>query len=69
MDMREGQIVSWVRSAGESVDEDDELAEVETAKAVEMVIAPCSGRLVEICVEAGVTVPVGSVLAVIDELD
>ena len=69
MEMREGKVVSWLRSVGDSVNEDDDLAEVETDKVVETVIAPCSGNLTEIRVDAGQTVPVGSVLAVINEVD
>ncbi len=69
MEMREGKVVFWLRSVGDSVNEDDDLAEVETDKVVETVIAPCSGNLTEIRVDAGQTVPVGSVLAVINEVD
>ena len=67
MGMQEGTIVKWLRAVGESVDEDDALAEVETAKAVEELIAPCAGRLAEIHAQAGETVPVGAVLALIEE--
>ena len=59
MEMREGKVVFWLRSVGDSVNEDDDLAEVETDKVVETVIAPCSGNLTEIRVDAGQTVPVG----------
>ena len=69
MDMREGTVLQWVRSVGDTVAEDDVLAEVETAKAVEDLIAPCSGRLMAILADAGATVPVGSVVAQIEEPD
>jgi pyruvate dehydrogenase E2 component (dihydrolipoamide acetyltransferase) len=69
MDMREGTVTMWTRSVGDVVNEDDVLAEVETAKTVEEVIAPCGGRIIEIRVEVGETVPVGSVLAQIEEPD
>jgi pyruvate/2-oxoglutarate dehydrogenase complex dihydrolipoamide acyltransferase (E2) component len=65
--MQEGTVVTWLKKAGDRVDEDDALAEVETSKAVQEVIAPASGVLVELKVEAGETVPVGHVLAMIEE--
>ena len=68
MEMREGTLTTWLLEVGDWVDEDDEMAEVETSKAVEMVIAPCTGKVTEIQVEAGATVPVGTVLAVIEEM-
>ena len=68
MEMREGTLTTWLLEVGDWVDEDDQMAEVETSKAVEMVIAPCTGKVTEIQVEAGATVPVGTVLAVIEEM-
>ena len=67
MDMREGTLTKWLLEVGDWVDEDDEMAEVETSKAVEMVIAPCTGQVTEIKVEAGATIPINTVLAVIAE--
>ncbi|MCU1656077.1 MAG: Biotin-requiring enzyme [Pseudonocardiales bacterium] len=69
MGMQEGTLVTWLHAAGDVVDEDDALAEVETSKATQEVIAPVSGRLVELKVEEGDTVPVGHVLAIIEEDD
>ena len=67
--MREGTVVAWTRSVGETVEEGDILAEVETDKVVGEVIAPCPGRLVEILVPEGETVTISTVLAMIDEPD
>ena len=67
MDMREGTLVKWHCQVGDWVDEDDEMAEVETSKAVETVIAPCTGKVTEIRVETGATVPTGTILALIEE--
>lgn len=69
MDMREGTIVAWTRSVGDTIAEDDVLAEVETDKVAGEVIAPCSGLLVEIVVPEGETVTISTVLAMIDEAD
>ena len=67
MDMREGTLTQWLLEVGDWVDEDDEMAEVETSKAVEMVIAPCTGKVTEIKVQAGATVEIGTVLCLIEE--
>ena len=69
MEMRDGTVVAWKRSVGDTVEEGDILAEVETAKVVGEVIAPCSGVLAQILVPEGETVPISTVLAMIDEPD
>jgi pyruvate/2-oxoglutarate dehydrogenase complex dihydrolipoamide acyltransferase (E2) component len=63
MTMQEGTIASWHVSAGDTVDEGDVLATVETDKVDADLEAPASGVLEEILVQAGSTVEVGSVLA------
>lgn len=68
MEMRDGTLTKWLLEVGDWVDEDDEMAEVETSKAVELIIAPCTGKVTEIRVDAGATIPVGTVLAVIEEI-
>lgn len=67
MGMQEGTIVSWLKAIGEAVEEDEPLCEVETAKATDELLSPGTGVLSQICVEAGTTVPVGELLAVIAE--
>ena len=61
----EGTIVRWIKSVGEPVDRDEPLFEISTDKVDAEVPAPAGGVLVQIRAEAGDTVPVNSVVAVI----
>ena len=61
----EGTIVRWFRKVGETVDRDEPLFEISTDKVDAEIPAPAGGVLVEIRAEAGMTVPVHSVVAVI----
>lgn len=61
----EGTVTAWHKAAGESVKANEILFEVSTDKVDTEIPAPADGVLSEILVEAGVTVPVGSRLAVI----
>ena len=61
----EGTIVRWIKSVGEPVDRDEPLFEISTDKVDAEVPAPAAGVLVQIRAEAGETVPVNSVVAVI----
>jgi pyruvate dehydrogenase E2 component (dihydrolipoamide acetyltransferase) len=61
--MDEGQLVSWLKKTGDSIRKGEAVAEVESDKATVELEAVTDGILVEILVEAGVSVPVGSVLA------
>lgn len=63
----EGTIVSWLRKEGETVGEHDPVLEVETDKVTVEINAEASGTMLKQCVNAGDTVPVGTVLAVIGE--
>ncbi len=67
MTMTEAEIVSWLVSPSDHVEEGDELCEIETSKAQVAVPAPCSGTVAEILVPAGTTVEVGTVLARIEQ--
>lgn len=60
--MTEGALVEWSVKAGESFAAEATLFVVETEKTATDVPAERSGVLVEIMVDAGVTVPVGTVL-------
>jgi pyruvate dehydrogenase E2 component (dihydrolipoamide acetyltransferase) len=62
----EGEIVSWLVSEGDSVTEDQPVAEVETDKAVVEVPAPVNGTVREIHWDAGDVVPVGDVIVTFD---
>ena len=61
----EGTIVRWIKSVGEPVDRDEPLFEISTDKVDAEVPAPAGGVLAQIRAEAGETVPVNSVVAVI----
>jgi pyruvate dehydrogenase E2 component (dihydrolipoamide acetyltransferase) len=58
----EGEVVEWLVEPGETVTEDQPVAEVETDKAVVDVPSPYDGRVVELHWEVGDLVPVGDVL-------
>lgn len=67
MGMSEGTITRWLKSVGDTVEEDEVIAEVETEKVDADLEAPASGRLVEILAQPGETVAVRTVVAVIAE--
>jgi pyruvate dehydrogenase E2 component (dihydrolipoamide acetyltransferase) len=62
----EGEIVGWLVHVGDSVSENQDMVEVMTDKATVTIGAPKSGKVVEIRGGEGDTVPVGSVLVVLD---
>ncbi|MBK5268063.1 MAG: 2-oxo acid dehydrogenase subunit E2 [Acidimicrobiia bacterium] len=63
----EAEIVSWLVAEGDPVGLDEPLVEVETDKTVVVMPAPVAGIVVRHGAEAGETVAVGAVLAVIDD--
>ncbi|MFI7481506.1 lipoyl domain-containing protein [Kocuria sp. M1R5S2] len=66
MGMSEGTITTWLKSVGDSVTEDEPLAEVEAEKVEETLEAPATGTLTEIVVPEGETVEVRTVVAYIE---
>lgn len=66
MGMSEGAIVEWLKSVGDRVVEDEPLAEVESEKVEETLESPATGTLTEILVQAGDTVEVRTLVAVIE---
>lgn len=62
----EGEVVRWLVPEGAQVREDDPLVEILTDKAAMEMPSPVSGVLARIVAEAGRTVPVGEVLAVLE---
>ncbi|SEQ69033.1 dihydrolipoamide acetyltransferase family protein [Natrinema salaciae] len=62
----EGELVSWLVAAGDTVSEDQPVAEVETDKALVEVPAPVDGTVRELHVEEGEIVPVGTVIISFD---
>jgi pyruvate/2-oxoglutarate dehydrogenase complex dihydrolipoamide acyltransferase (E2) component len=62
----EGTVANWYKKVGEAVKADEPLFDVETDKVTTEIPAIATGVLKAILVEAGATVPVGTVLAVIE---
>ena len=67
MSMQEGTVGGWLKSEGDPVEKGEEIVEIESDKAVHLVEAPASGILARILVEAGVTMPITTPIAVITE--
>ena len=66
MGMSEGTITTWLKAAGDTVTEDEPLAEVEAEKVEETLESPATGTLTEIVVPEGETVEVRTVVAYIE---
>lgn len=64
----EGTILSWAKKPGEPIAVDEVLFEVSTDKVDTEVPSPVGGTVLEILVEEGATVPVGTPLVVIGEV-
>ncbi len=65
--MEEGMVSEWRKQEGDAVAEDEIIADVETDKITNELVAPGTGIIAKILVEAGETVEVGTVLALIAE--
>ncbi|HEX7104575.1 MAG TPA: dihydrolipoamide acetyltransferase family protein [Acidothermaceae bacterium] len=65
--MQEGTVSAWTKNVGDRVEKGDVLAEIETDKATMELEAYDAGVLERIVVEAGQTVPIGEVIAVIGD--
>jgi pyruvate/2-oxoglutarate dehydrogenase complex dihydrolipoamide acyltransferase (E2) component len=66
MGIEEGTIGDWLKAIGDQVQQGEPLVEVETAKAIEVVEAKVSGRLVAILAHKGETIPVNSTIGEIE---
>ncbi len=62
----EGTIADWKKRPGDWIERDETIVEISTDKIETEIPSPVAGRVTEILVEVGVTVPVGEVLARID---
>ncbi len=62
----EGTVIEWTKSVGDTIERDETILEIATDKVDSEVPAPESGVLVEILVEAGDTVEVGTPIAIIE---
>ncbi|GGK56116.1 dihydrolipoamide acetyltransferase family protein [Nocardia camponoti] len=60
--LADGELVSWAVAVGDTVELNQTIAEVETAKAVVALPSPFSGVVVELLAQPGDTVPVGAPL-------
>jgi pyruvate dehydrogenase E2 component (dihydrolipoyllysine-residue acetyltransferase) len=65
--MQEGTVSTWTKNVGDRVEKGDVLAEIETDKATMELEAYDAGILERIVVDAGKTVPIGEVIAVIGD--
>ena len=65
--VQDATLVSWHKKAGDTVNRDDNLVDIETDKVVLEVPAPVSGVLKEIRVKDGTTVGAGQVIAILEE--
>jgi pyruvate/2-oxoglutarate dehydrogenase complex dihydrolipoamide acyltransferase (E2) component len=63
----EGTVSRWLKRAGEQVARGEPLVEVETDKVNSELESPYEGVLTEIVASEGTTVPVGEVIARIEE--
>ena len=63
----EGTIARWIKSVGDAVAQDEPVAELETDKVTLEVPAPAAGVLSSIVAEAGATVGIDAVIALMEE--
>ncbi|SIO09051.1 pyruvate dehydrogenase E2 component (dihydrolipoamide acetyltransferase) [Carnobacterium alterfunditum] len=64
--MAEGEIVKWLVAVGDTVNEEDSVAEIQNDKSVEEIATPVSGTIKKILVEEGTVALVGQALLEID---
>ncbi|MCA1555510.1 MAG: hypothetical protein LC747_02355, partial [Acidobacteria bacterium] len=67
--MEEGQLARWLKNEGDSVSTGEPIAEIDTDKATMEAQALTTGVLRKILVQAGATVPLGQIIAIIGEAD
>jgi 2-oxoisovalerate dehydrogenase E2 component (dihydrolipoyl transacylase) len=63
----EGTVAQWLKNVGDSIEKYEEFLEVSTDKVNAQVPSPVAGVIVEVLVKEGDTVPVGTVIAIIEE--
>jgi pyruvate/2-oxoglutarate dehydrogenase complex dihydrolipoamide acyltransferase (E2) component len=64
--MEDGTISRWLKLPGDLIAVGDELVEIETDKITTVYQSDTAGRLTEIVVREGETVPSGTVIAIIE---
>lgn len=65
--MEEGTVLKWLKTVGDTVKRGEQLVEIETDKATVDIESFATGTLVEIIIEEGQTVSVGTVIAIIED--
>ena len=64
--MAEGEIASWLVKVGDTIKEDDPIAEVQNDKLLQEILSPYTGTITKLYVEAGTIVEVGAPLVEFD---
>ncbi|MCJ1994841.1 2-oxo acid dehydrogenase subunit E2 [Lactococcus piscium] len=64
--MAEGEIASWLVKVGDSIKEDDPIAEIQNDKLLQEILSPYTGVVTKLYVEAGTVVEVGAPLVEFD---
>jgi len=62
----EATVLKWLKNVGDEVKKDETILEISTDKVDSEIPAPASGFLVELIAQTGQTVPVKSIIAIID---
>ena len=62
----EATILNWVKSVGDTVEEDETILEIATDKVDSEIPSPVSGKITEILFEKDAVVPVGQVIAILE---
>src|SRR3954462_4695545 len=62
----EAEIVAWHVKVGDTIAEDQQIADMMTDKATVEMESPVAGKVLELAGEVGDQIPIGSVLAVIE---
>jgi pyruvate dehydrogenase E2 component (dihydrolipoamide acetyltransferase) len=67
--MEEGTVLQWLKAVGDEIAVGDELVEIETDKANMAYESDVAGTLIEVLVQEGETVPIGTPIARVGEAD
>jgi pyruvate dehydrogenase E2 component (dihydrolipoamide acetyltransferase) len=66
-DMKEGKITRWFKKEGDTIDKGEDLFEVKSDEITKKLQSPGKGRLSQIIIPAGVSVPVKVVVAILEK--
>jgi 2-oxoisovalerate dehydrogenase E2 component (dihydrolipoyl transacylase) len=65
----EGTVAQWLKNVGDSIEKYEDFLEVSTDKVNAQVPSPVAGVIKEVLVKEGDTVPVGTAIAIIEEVE